>query len=64
MKPFERKIAPLGFLLAAVLFLVAAFLPLARAQPPNVAFLPVAILFGILGGVMWRKSSSGPPPQG
>ena len=63
MKPWERKIAPLGFLLAAVLFVIAALLPLARRQPLNAAFLGVAVLFGVLGGVAWRRSGGGPPPQ-
>lgn len=63
MKPWERKVAPLGFLLAAALFIVAALLPLARQQAVNVAFLAVAILFGIIGGVAWRKSGSGQPPE-
>lgn len=64
MKPWERKIAPLGFLLAAVLFVVAALLPLVKQQRANATFLGVAIVFGILGGVAWRRSGSGPPPQG
>ncbi len=63
MRPWERRIAPLGFLLAAFLFVVAAFLPLTRRQPLNAAFLGVAVMVGVLGGVAWQKSGSGPPPQ-
>jgi hypothetical protein len=64
MKPWERKIAPLGFLLAAVLFVGAALLPLVKQQRVNAVFLGVAVLFGLIGGVAWRKSGSGPPRQG
>ncbi|MBM5812123.1 MAG: hypothetical protein FJ191_09185 [Gammaproteobacteria bacterium] len=63
MKPWERKVAPLGFLLAAVLFVVAALLPLASRRPVHATFLAVAILFGIIGAVAWRKSGSQPPPR-
>jgi hypothetical protein len=63
MKPWERKIAPLGFLLAAVLFVIAALLPVARGRPLNAAFFGVAVIFGVLGGVAWRRSGSEPPAQ-
>ena len=56
MKTWERKIAPLGFLLAGVLFLAAAVIPTFRGQPLNAAFLPLGIVFGILGLVTWRKA--------
>lgn len=59
MKPWERKIAPLGFILAGLLFLVAAIIPTIREQPLNAAFLGVGTLFSILGVVAWRKSGSG-----
>lgn len=62
MKPWERKIAPLGFLLAAVLFMIAAILPTFSDKPMNSAFLPIGIVFGILGAAAWRKSNQPLPP--
>ena len=63
MKTWERRIAPLGFFLAGVLFVVAAVIPTFRGEPFNAAFLPLGIVFGVLGGVMWRKAqSAGSPP--
>jgi hypothetical protein len=55
MKTWERRIAPLGFFLAGVLFIVAAVIPTFRDQPLNAAFIPLGIVFGILGMVTWRK---------
>jgi hypothetical protein len=63
MKTWERKIAPAGFCLAGVLFVVAAFVPTFRGEPFNVVFLPVGIVFGILGIVTWRRvQRAGSPP--
>lgn len=64
MKKWESRIAPAGFLLAGVLFVVAAVLPMFRGQQLNAAFLPLGIVFAILGFVMWRKAErtlSSPP---
>ena len=63
MKPWERKIAPAGFFLAGVLFVVAALIPTFRGQPMNAAFLAIGIVFAILGMVTWRKVAGSPPPQ-
>lgn len=63
MKTWERMIAPLGLFLAGVLFVVAALMPTFRGEPLNAAFLPLGILFAIVGAVMWRKvQSAGVPP--
>lgn len=62
MKPWERKIAPLGFFLAGVLFVVAAILPTLKGRPLNAAFLPIGIVFAILGGIAWSKSKGPEPP--
>lgn len=65
MKPWERKMAPAGFFLAGLLFVVAALTPTFRGQPLNAAFLTLGIAFAILGMVMWRKvqSADAPPPH-
>ena len=60
MKSWERKIAPLGFLLAGVLFLVAAVVPTFRGQPLNATFLPLGVVFIVLGFIMWRKMQNPP----
>jgi hypothetical protein len=63
MKKWERNIAPLGFFLAGVLFVVAAVIPTFRGQQLNAAFLPLGIVFAILGFVAWRKAQrAGLPP--
>jgi drug/metabolite transporter (DMT)-like permease len=64
MKQWERKIAPAGFFLAGVLFTVAAVAPTFREQPLNATFLPLGIVFAILGGVAWRKAQGvASPPK-
>ncbi len=65
MKTWERKIAPAGFFLAGVLFMVAALAPTFRGQPLNAAFLPIGVVFAVLGVVTWRKvqRAGSPPPQ-
>ena len=63
MKTWERKIAPVGFFLAGVLFVVAAVIPTFRGQPLNAAFLPLGIVFAILGLVMWRKAQRPESPR-
>lgn len=55
MKTWERRIAPLGFFLAGVLFVVAAVIPTFRGQPLNATFLPLGIVFAVLGLAAWRK---------
>jgi hypothetical protein len=45
----EKLIAPIGFMLAGVLFLVAAAAPALRGGKMNVAFLPLGIVFLVLG---------------
>jgi hypothetical protein len=64
MKTWERKIAPAGFFLAGALFIVAAVIPTFRGQPFNAAFLPLGIVFAVLGAVAWRKAQGvdAPPP--
>jgi hypothetical protein len=56
MKTWERKIAPAGFLLAGALFVVAAVIPTFRGLPLNAAFLPLGLVFAVLGVVLWRKA--------
>jgi hypothetical protein len=57
----ERLIAPVGFCLAAVLFMFAAIVPTFDGRPLNAAFVPLAIVFGIFGVVAWRKAKRPPP---
>jgi hypothetical protein len=45
----EKLIAPIGFMLAGVLFLFAAAGPALRGGKMNVAFLPLGIVFLVLG---------------
>lgn len=63
MTPRERLIAPLGFIAAGVLFLVAAVVPLAKGRPVNAAFIPVGVIFFVLGAALLKKvkSDSAPP---
>jgi len=56
MKPWERKIAPVGFLAAGALNFFVAFAPTFKGQPMKVAFLPIGILCLIMGKVTWRKT--------
>lgn len=52
----EKLIAPLGFLLAGVLFLVAAIVPALRGGKMNVAFLPIGVVFLILGFAILNRA--------
>jgi hypothetical protein len=65
MKPWERKIAPLGFVVAGALFVVAAVVPAIKGQPLDATFLALGVVFAILGVALWRKSgdSTAPPPS-
>jgi len=60
MTRFERMIAPVGFVLAAVLFFIAAARPAFRGGSLNAAFLGVGVVFLALGVAMWRKTSRQP----
>lgn len=64
MKPWERKIAPVGFFVAGVMFVIAALVPAFRGESMNVAFLPLGAVFAILGGITWRRAQGPIPPQG
>ena len=55
--PLPPKIAPLGLLIASALFAVAALIPAVKGEPLNAAFLTLAIVFAILGGVVLRRSA-------
>jgi hypothetical protein len=64
MKVWEKKLVPIGFAFAGVLFLfVAVVKPVIKGQPLNVALLGVGVLSLVLGIATWRKSGdgSGPP---
>jgi len=54
----ERLIAPAGFIAAGVLFVIAAVVPLAKGRPLNAVFIPVGVVFFILGAALWRKVRS------
>lgn len=58
MTPRERLIAPGGFIAAGVLFVIAAFLPLAKGRPLNATFIPIGVVFFILGAALWKKVKS------
>ena len=62
MKPWERRLAPLGFLFAGFLFVVAAVIPALTGRSLNAAFLGVGVMFFVLGVVTLRKSGEPPPP--
>ena len=65
MKVWEKKLVPISFALAGVLFLFAAVVkPVIKGQPLNVAFLCVGVLFLILGVATARKSGAGAGPRG
>lgn len=56
MTPRERLIAPLGFALAGIMFLIAALIPLAKDRPINATFIPLGVVFLILGLGVWRRA--------
>lgn len=62
MKSWERKIAPVGFLLAGVLFVIAAVIPLLKGKSLNAAFIGVGAMFVVLGAVALNKSNGPNPP--
>ncbi|HXG59714.1 MAG TPA: hypothetical protein VNL91_11890 [Thermoanaerobaculia bacterium] len=57
----DKKIAPAGFLLAAVLFFAAAFIPLARGGDLNAAFLALGVVFLVLAAAVRKKLGEGGP---
>ena len=60
MKVWEKKLVPISFAFAGVLFLLVAVLkPVIKGQPINVAFLCVGVLSLVLGIATWRKSGDG-----
>lgn len=63
MTPRERLIAPFGFIAAGVLFWVAAVVPLAKGRSVNAVFIPIGVVFFILGAALLKKvkSDSAPP---
>ena len=54
----------LGFLIAGVLFLIAALGPLLRQEPANATFLALGVVFLVLGYIRRRRSGPPPPPTG
>lgn len=63
MTPRERLIAPFGFIAAGVLFVIAALVPLAKGGAPNTVFIPVGVVFFILGAALMRKVKSDSRPS-
>ena len=57
MTKLERMIAPIGFVLAAIFFFIAAVRPAFRGGSLNAAFLGVGAVFLALGLAMWRKTN-------
>lgn len=51
----KAKFASRAFLIAAMLFLVSAAMPVFRGQPSNNAFLAVGIVLFITGAGLARK---------
>ena len=64
MKVWERRLDPIGFAVASVLFLVAAVEPCMKGQPLNAALLGVGVVFLILGVAIALKSRGGAGPPG
>ena len=58
----ERLIAPFGFIAAGVLFVIAALVPLAKGGALNTVFIPVGVVFFILGAALLRKVKSDSAP--
>ena len=56
-----KRFVGLMFVMAAVLAGLAAFLPMMRGRPINVAFLGVGVVFLVLG-LARIKSAKAPPP--
>ncbi len=60
MKVWERKLVPMGLILAGLLFLIAAIVrPLFKGQSINAAFLVLGAACIILGVAVWRKALGG-----
>jgi hypothetical protein len=63
MKNWEKKIVPITLAFSTVLFLFAAFKPVIKGEPLNVAFLSIGVICFVLAIATRRKSQegSGPP---
>lgn len=59
----DKKIAPAAFLLAAVLFFAVALIPLARGKELNATFLPLGVVFLVLGAAVRKKLGEGGPGE-
>ena len=51
----QSRIGGWGFMLAALLFMVAALIPLVRGRDLNTTFLVLALVFFVLGAGVMRK---------
>jgi succinate-acetate transporter protein len=52
----QPKVAVRGFLFAAVLFVVVAFLPVVRGGSLNATFLALSVVFFVLGIAVAKKN--------
>lgn len=59
MKTTERKIVPVGFAVAGLLFLLAAARPALSGESVDATFGVLSIMFFIFGFVAWRRSFGG-----
>jgi hypothetical protein len=60
----QPKIAMWGFVLAGVLFVAAALMPMVRGGTLNATFLALSVVFFILGAAVAKKgrpTDSNPP---
>lgn len=63
MKVREKKLVPILFALAGVLFLIPAVKSVIKGQPLDVTFIGLAVVCLVLGVVLGRQArgGSGPP---
>lgn len=64
MKVWEAKLVPVSFSLSTLLFLFAAFKPLAVGEPLNAAFLSIGVISLVVAIATWRKSGHPPGSPG
>lgn len=59
----QPKVAIWGFVVAGLLFMVAAFLPMLRGGSMNAVFFPVGVVFLVLAAAInkTRRPTDSPP---
>jgi hypothetical protein len=56
MKPWERKIVPVGLGVAGLVFLIASFRPALAGGSLDVTFFLIGVVCAVVAVVAWRKT--------